>query len=124
GMGNFSFIPQTGSTYTAKVTYADGTNAEEELPPVQASGYALAVNNELEKQVFIQAFASDDLVKGQQVALIAQENGTVFYASKGKLAKNEIVFAVPREQLPAGVVQLTLFSPDMKPLAERSIFNS
>src|SRR5690606_16458523 len=81
------------------------------------------VNNELAKQAFIQVFASDDLVNGQQLTLIAQENGRVFYASKGKLSKNELVFTVPREHLPVGAVQLTLFSPEMKPLAERSIFN-
>lgn len=124
GMGSFSFIPQAGSTYTAKVTYADSSRAEQELPQVLASGYALSVNNELEKQVFVQAFASDDLVKGQQLALVLQRNGTVFYASKGKLTKNELVFSIPREYLPVGVVQLTLLSPEMKPLAGRAIFNT
>lgn len=124
GMGYFSFIPQGGSTYTAKLTYADGSEAEQALPQVQASGYALAVNNELEKQVFVQAFASDDLVKGQQVTILLQRNGMVFYASKGKLAKNELVFSIPREHLPVGVVQITLLSPEMKPLAERAIFNT
>ncbi|WP_353196988.1 TonB-dependent receptor plug domain-containing protein [Parapedobacter defluvii] len=123
GMGNFSFIPQAGSTYTAKVTFADGSETEQQLSPVQASGYALAVNNELEKQIFIQAFASDNLVKGQQLTLLLQQNGAVFYASKGKLTKNELVFSVPREYLPAGVVQLTLLAPEMKPLAQRAIFN-
>ncbi len=124
GMGSFNFIPQAGSTYTAKVTYADSSKAEQELPQVKTSGYALAVNNELEKQVFVQAFASDDLVKGQQLTLLLQRNGTVFYASKGKFAKNELVFSIPREHLPAGVVQITLLSPEMKPLVEREIFNT
>lgn len=124
GMGSFSFIPQAGNTYTAKVTYADSSKTEQELPQVLASGYALTVNNEPEKQIFVQAFATDDLVKGQQLALVLQRNGTVFYASKGKLTKNELVFSVPREYLPVGVVQLTLLSPEMKPLAERAIFNT
>jgi len=123
GMGSFRFIPQAGSAYTAKVTYADGSTGEQALPQVQASGYALAVNNELEKQVFVQAFASDDLVKGQQLAMLAQRNGTVFYASKGTVTKNELIFSVPRAYLPVGVVQLTLLSPEMKPLTERTIFN-
>lgn len=123
GMGNFSFIPQTDSRYTAKVTYADGSEAEQELPPVVASGYALAVNNEMDKQVFVQAYASDDLVNGQEITLLFQRNGSVFYASKSKLLKSEAVFSVPRENIPAGVVQITLFGPEMKPLAERSIFN-
>ena len=124
GMGNFSFIPQAGSTYLAKVTYADGSRVEEQLPPVMANGYALAVNNELDKQLFVQAFASDELVNGQEVTLLLQRNGTVFYASKIKQSKNELVFSIPREHVPAGVVQLTLFDAAMKPLAQRTIFNT
>jgi len=124
GMGSFSFIPQAGQTYTATVTFADSTAVEQALPPVQASGYALAVNNEMEPQVFVQAYATDDLVNGQQLTLVLQRNGTVFYASKGKLTKNELVFSIPREYLPLGVVQVSLLSPQMKPLAERTIFNT
>ena len=124
GMGSFNFIPQAGSKYTAQVIYADGSEAVQELPEVAVSGYALAVNNELENQLFVQAFASDDLVKGQEITLLLQRNGTVFYASKSKLTKNEAIFSIPRADIPAGVVQITLFDPDMKPLAERAIFNT
>ncbi|GGG78641.1 TonB-dependent receptor [Parapedobacter pyrenivorans] len=123
GMGNFSFIPQAGSSYLAKVTYADESQADTKLPEVMTSGYALAVNNELDKQLFVQAFASDSLVDGQEVTLVLQRNGTVFYASKGKQSKKELVFSIPRDPIPAGVVQLTLFASDMRPLAERTIFN-
>ncbi|MGK6350677.1 TonB-dependent receptor plug domain-containing protein [Parapedobacter sp. DT-150] len=123
GMGHFALIPQAGVTYRARMTYADGSEGEQELPQVQTAGYALAVNNELDKQIFIQASASDDLVNGQEVTVLLQRNGTVFYASKSKLSKKEVVFAVPRERIPAGVVQITLFAADMKPLAERTIFN-
>ncbi len=124
GMGSFNFIPQHGNRYVAKATFADGTTTEHDLPAIQASGYALAVNNELDKQLFVQAFASTDLVKGQEITLVLQRNGTVFYASKSKLAKNEAIFSIPREMIPAGFVQITLFSPDMKPLAERAIFQT
>lgn len=124
GMGSFNFIPQAGSTYVAKLTYADGTQAEHDLPAVQASGYTLSVNNEMDRQLFVQAFATDDLVKGQEIALLLQRNGQVFYASKSKFSKNEAIFAIPRENIPAGLVQITLFSPEMKPLAERAIFQT
>ncbi len=124
GMGNFHFIPQSGKTYTAKVTFADGSELLENLPKVQASGYALAVNNDLAKQIFVQAFASDDLVAGQEINLLLQRNANIFYASKSKFEKNEIVFSIPRDSIPAGVIQVTLFSSKMQPLAERTIFNS
>ncbi|WP_257669474.1 TonB-dependent receptor plug domain-containing protein [Parapedobacter tibetensis] len=123
GMGSFSFIPQVGQSYTAKLTYADGSESQENLPKVIPSGYALAVNNELDKNIYVQAFASHDLLQGQEVTLLLQRNANVFYASKSKFAKNEIVFSIPRENIPLGVVQLTLFSSAMQPLAERTIFN-
>ncbi|MBK1440582.1 TonB-dependent receptor plug domain-containing protein [Parapedobacter sp. ISTM3] len=123
GMGNFSFIPQSGSRYIAKVTYADGSQGEQALPEVAASGYALAVNNELDKQIFVQATGTKDVVKGQEINLLLQRNGMIFYASKSKLSKQEVVFSVPREHIPSGVVQITLFDAEMKPLAERTIFN-
>src|SRR3546814_90047 len=120
-MGSFSFIPQAGTSYTALVTYADGNRAEVDFPEVSASGYALAVNNQLDKQLFVQAFASDDLVNGQEISLLLHRNGTVFYASKSKQTKNEAVFSISRENVPAGVVQVTLFANEMA-VAERTIF--
>lgn len=123
GMGNFSFIPQADSGYTAIVAYADGSEAKVDFPAVSASGYALAVNNQHDKQLFVQSFASDDLVNGQEVSLVVQRNGTVFYASKGKQTKNELVFSIPRENVPEGVVQVTLFVADGLPVAERALFN-
>lgn len=123
GIGSFSFTPQAGQRYTAQVTYADGSQAQVDFPDVTPVGYALTVNNDADKEIFVQVFASEELVQGQEVMLLLQRNAYVFYATKGKLAKNKAVFSVPRENIPAGVVQLTLFSPEMEPLAERTIFN-
>ncbi|MFB2119016.1 TonB-dependent receptor plug domain-containing protein [Parapedobacter sp. 2B3] len=123
GMGSFSFIPQGGVSYTAKVTYADGSEAEVELPEVKTSGYALAVNNQMDKQLFVQAYATEDLVQGQEISLLLQRDGTVFYASKSKQTKGEVIFTIPREDVPAGVVQVTLFAAEQLPVAERTIFN-
>lgn len=122
GMGSFSFIPEPGIRYSARVVYADGSEADVDFPEVEVSGYALAVNNQLEKQLFVQSYASDDLVVGQEMSLVLQRNGVVFYASKSRQTKNELVFSIPRENLPAGVVQVTLFAGDQIPVAERTIF--
>src|SRR5690606_12252073 len=123
GMGSFSFIPAPGIRYTASVVYADGSEAEVDLPEVKTSGYALAVNSELDRQLFVQSYASDDLVAGQEMALVLQRNGTVFYASKSRQTKNDLVFSIPRENLPIGVIQVTLFAADDMPVAQRTVFN-
>ncbi len=124
GMGNFSFIPQAGQRYVAKVTFADGSETEEPLPEVMRSGYSLAVNNELEKNIFVEAYATDDLVEGQEIMLVLQRDAEIFYAAKNKFVKNVAVFSIPRENIPVGVIQLTLFSPTTQPLANRSLFNN
>nr|GFD16514.1 hypothetical protein [Tanacetum cinerariifolium] len=41
GMGRLSFTPAAGQRYHARVTLADGTNADYPLPAVQPSGYSL-----------------------------------------------------------------------------------
>lgn len=123
GMGVFSFIPQAGDSYKANITFEDGSDTVVVLPKVAPSGYALTVNNELEKQLFVQVYTSNDLIKGQEITLMLQRNGVVFYAAKGKIDKNETVFAIPKESIPNGVFQVTLLSPDIGPLAERMIFN-
>ncbi|WP_436831693.1 TonB-dependent receptor plug domain-containing protein [Parapedobacter sp. DT-150] len=123
GVGDFSFAPQPGSSYFAEETFSDGSRVEQALPPVKHSGYALAVNNELEERIFVQAFTTADLVRGQEISLLAHQDGEVFYASRNIQAKGEVIFSVPRAILPAGIVQLTLFSEAMEPVAERAIFN-
>lgn len=123
GMGNFTFTPAEGEQYTATVAFEDGSELTENLPEIQTSGYGLMVNNEIPNTVFVQVYATDDLVSNQEITLLLQRNGNVFYASKGKLSKNEILFSIPREHIPSGVTQLTVFSPDMDPLVERTIFS-
>jgi len=123
GMGHVLFHPLAGERYTADVTFADGSTKEIELPAVQASGFALTVNNDNEQIIYAQLFATDDLVKGQTVNMLLQRNGAVLYGSKARVDKAQLLFSIPRQHIPTGVAQLTFFTDDMVPILERSLFH-
>ncbi len=123
GMGQLLLLPEAGKTYTAHVTFADGSTTETELPPISTEGYVLSVNNSAEKTVFLKAATTPAQANGQVLSVIAQKNGQVFYAARVKQAKPEAIINIDRRMLPSGVIQLTLMDEQMKPVAERLIFN-
>ncbi|WP_316830660.1 carboxypeptidase-like regulatory domain-containing protein [Pedobacter aquatilis] len=123
GMGNFTLNAQPGKTYTAKIKFKDGSEKDFKLPTAQKSGYALAVNNLDTGKVVIKLLASASLTTGDELRIVAQQGGNVYYVSKAKVDKQVLLATIPRSKLPSGIVQFTLFSATNQPIAERLIFN-
>ncbi|MCZ4243455.1 carboxypeptidase-like regulatory domain-containing protein [Pedobacter punctiformis] len=123
GMGNFIFNMQPGKTYTAKIKFKDGSTKDFRLPLAQKSGYAVAVNNLDTAKVSLKIMASNDIVNGEELKVVAQQGGNVYYVSKAKMDKQVLLANIPRKNLPAGIIQFTLFSATNQPIAERLIFN-
>lgn len=123
GMGQLTLFAEAGKTYTAHVTFADSSTTETALPSVLTSGYVLSVNNSVDKAVYLKTATTPAQATGQPLSVIAQKNGQVFYAARIKQAKPEAGMSIDRSALPSGVIQLTLMDEQMKPVAERLIFN-
>ncbi|WP_443945081.1 TonB-dependent receptor plug domain-containing protein [Pedobacter sp. AW1-32] len=123
GMGSFVLNLQAGKTYSAKVTFKDGSSKNFRLPLAQKAGYTIAVNNLDTGRVILKIMGSASLVNGEELKVVAQQGGNVFYVSKAKMDKQVLVAHVPKKNLPAGIVQFTLFSGNNQPIAERIIFN-
>lgn len=122
GMGSFVFNAQSGKSYTAKIKFKDGSNKDFKLPLPQKSGYTIAVNNLDTAKVVVKIMASEGLVNGSELKVVAQQGGNVFYVSKAKMDKQVLMASIPKKNLPIGVVQFTLFSSTNQPIAERVIF--
>ncbi|MCX2573461.1 TonB-dependent receptor plug domain-containing protein [Pedobacter sandarakinus] len=122
GMGNFVLNTQPGKTYTAKVKFKDGSSKDIRMPLAQKSGYALSINNTDTAKVSVKIMATEDLVNGDELKVVAQQAGNVFYVSKAKMDKQVLSASVPKKNLPTGIVQFTLFSAANQPIAERLIF--
>lgn len=123
GMGSFTLNVQPGKIYTAKINFKDGSEKDFKLPIAQKTGYALTVNNVDTGKVSIKIMASASLTNGDELKIVAQHGGNIYYVSKAKVDKQVLIANIPRSKLPSGVVQFTLFSVTNQPIAERLIFN-
>jgi hypothetical protein len=128
GMGMLNFIPKAGKTYTAKLKTAvsDAKIATITLPQAQAVGYELAVDNVSNKdfvRVVVINNTPKDAATAKNVTLLGHQRGRFCFGSVISEAKKTSIIRIPRSGIPDdGIVHLTLFDPDGKPLSERLIF--
>jgi hypothetical protein len=122
GMGNFTMNMQDEKNYTAKIKFKDGSEKDFKLPVAQKSGYALTINNSDTGKVSVKIMATADLTKSDELKIVAQQGGNVYYVSKAKVDKQVLSATIAKSKLPAGIVQFTLFSATNQPIAERLIF--
>jgi hypothetical protein len=123
GMGSFYFLPEAGKTYSAKVTFADGSQNTFSLPAAVEKGIALAVKDTLDKiSIEIhsnQAYLQENMNK--QISVVVYGSGTVNTVNT-RLDSRRLGFDIPNNQFPTGVVLVTLFSQNGEPLSERLVF--
>jgi len=125
GMGVFAFTPQSGKTYTAKVTLADDLVVSEKLPVSADKGFVLAINNTDSTKLTIRVATNAATLQEKQNAafyLIGQSGGVVYFTSAGKLDNASFNINVPKNRFPSGIAQFTLFSATNEPLNERVAF--
>lgn len=126
GMGTVNFEPESGKTYKAHITYADGSEGIFDLPKAVDNGYVLSVNSMRDDKVFVSIIPGKNAANGAAslsgLTLIAQSGGELCYAGKSKDGATSFSAAIPKDKFPSGIVQFTLFSATGEPLNERLIF--
>ena len=122
GMGHFRLIPEITDNYTAHITFADGSEKAYPLPKVKASGYVLSVSNTDTDELKIRVSTTENAKPDEEITLIAQSNGQVHFVSKNKLTSKTFNASIPKKRFPTGILQLTLFSAQNEPVAERLVF--
>ncbi|HVS93508.1 MAG TPA: TonB-dependent receptor plug domain-containing protein [Mucilaginibacter sp.] len=124
GMGSFSFTPQVGQIYRAKLTYANGTENIITLPEAETRGIALSVNNDSISKASVRIIANPAYFqenKGKSYRLLIYSGGianTVNFRLDSSSMKMDII----KRRLFTGVATITLFSGSNEPLCERLIF--
>ncbi|TFF30382.1 carboxypeptidase regulatory-like domain-containing protein [Mucilaginibacter psychrotolerans] len=125
GMGVFRFVPMPSETYTAAITYADGTKATVSLPHASETGYALAITDADAQNLSVKittARATMQQYPNRVLSLVGQSAGKVYYAGRSTPGSREFTAIVPKSKFPAGIVQFTLFTDSGEPLNERLVF--
>jgi hypothetical protein len=125
GMGVFTFTPEDGKTYTANVTFADGSKASPELPKIRSGGIDLSLENS-NPGALILRLQSDtsflDAYKGKTFFIVAKSSGVICFAAKTLLLSRSYTASISKSKLPTGIVQVTLFSFEGEPMSERIAF--
>jgi hypothetical protein len=122
GMGSFIFTPIAGTIYQAKWKDGKGIAHTSELPTVKTSGTSLqVVISEKKRIVTIQSNAAEDRFK--ILHLVGTMNGGIAFKSEVNLAATKISRKViPTENLPSGILTITVFDADWNAIAERITF--
>ncbi|WP_428328696.1 TonB-dependent receptor [Mucilaginibacter sp.] len=126
GMGSFSFTPESGKSYKAKLTYADGSENTVDLPKAGNEGFSIAIDDTAKYALTVKilpgATAAAGTAQPGGLILIAQANGVVYYAAKSEPGTKDFTAHILKRKFPSGIVQFTLFSPAGEPLNERLVF--
>ena len=122
GMGSFKIKPSSSSTYTAYITFKDGSEKAIPLPKVKTQGYVLTADNTDPNELKIIISTTELDQPDSELTLVAQTNGQVQFVSKNKMNSRTFNASIPKSRFPTGILQLTLFSPKNEPVAERLVF--
>ena len=125
GIGNFNLQPQEGRKYKAEVKVAGTIAMTVNLPVPEPEGVTMAVNPNEPNQIHIQIAkksiaASDNLTA--EYTLVGQTKGVVFYRKEIAMEKDAFTLNISQQELPMGIIQLTLFDKNTIPVCERLVF--
>jgi hypothetical protein len=125
GMGSFEFEPEDGKTYTAKVTYEDGSTSNPTFPKVQVGGMNLSLDNSNPNTLGLQVQADAPFFKefkDKLFFIIAKSSGVICFAGRAVLGNATYNATIPKSKFPTGIVQVTVFTDDGEPITERIAF--
>lgn len=126
GMGTFSLKPLPGLSYHALVRGPDNTETRAEIPGSFETGVTLSasVNNDNVLSVTIRT-------NEKTLPLVLDEDLLLSISVRKELIKNVVLrinslastLVIPADDLPDGIIMLTLTTPGNHPLSERLIFS-
>ncbi|HEY9533849.1 MAG TPA: carboxypeptidase regulatory-like domain-containing protein, partial [Mucilaginibacter sp.] len=121
GMGSFLLKPEAGKTYSANITFDDGSTKTILLPKAADQGYVLSVYQPNNDSILVRVQASAPLLQST-VNIIAHTNGQVVLSSPIKVEKPITSIWLDKKAFPTGIAQFTLFDSSGEPLNERIAF--
>ncbi len=124
GMGRFVFTPEAGEAYRAEIT-VDGKKDIQlfDLPAAAKQGIVMSVNNLRDDRTFIQLTRSEGMDTTRAMGLTVMCRGRVVKFREVQWhGEQTVLFDFPKQELPEGVNQVTLFDTEGHVYAERLCF--
>jgi hypothetical protein len=123
GMGRFTLTPEEAKTYTATWKEEAGKHYTTPLPACKPQGVSLKLTDEEGNKRFIINRTQGVQEPMKQLHIIGYMNQhLLFQANVDFLNKITASGIFPTQNLPSGILQVTVFDSSYKPLAERITF--
>lgn len=120
GMGQFSFTPAAGDSYTAVIKTANGQSFTTPLPRIYEQGYVMQLQEGSNGTITINV--TSNLPAAQQVFLLAQSRQVMKVAERKGLTNGSCSFSIDKNKLDDGISQFTVFNEQRQPVCERLFF--
>lgn len=119
GMGSFNFTPETGKKYFIRLSEPtiDSTFL---LPEIYPTGTTMHLDKRDKESLYFKLSHSKEL-KQEDVYLRVQCRGVVCGMITARLNR-ELRIKIPLQELPQGIIEVTLFNSNLVPVAERLIY--
>lgn len=123
GMGKFELEPAANTTYYAEWKDEKGKSYKTNLPAARPNGALLQMIGSEKMQSFIVKRSVDATPELKKLYLVGNMYQQVVYKATINLTNNFMTSGtIPISELPSGILEMTLFDANWKPLAERIVF--
>ena len=123
GMGKLQFVPMADQSYYAVWKDRVGIENKTLLPKIATSGVNLTIEPGRSNRLFRVQRTKDVPSSLQQLTLVGQMNGDILFMAKLDLSdKESITSMLPLNKMLSGILQLTVFDANEKPVCERLVF--
>jgi hypothetical protein len=119
GMGYFTFTPQQGHSYTAKIIPLKGKLFNSPLPKAMDGGTALQV---LKNGALYTVQATTNLTDHQVLYLLAHTRNQTKITAEIQLENGKGLYSFEQSKLGDGISAITLFNKNGEPICERLVF--
>lgn len=117
GMGYFFIFPQQGQTFSASWEDENGNTYMSQLPEIKTSGVGLRVTIAGSNRIFlVKTFPSSSL---HAVHILGTMYRQKIFQLDQTLDDSQTEGTIPTASLPAGILTITVFDEQWKPVAER-----
>jgi hypothetical protein len=119
GMGYFFIFPQSGESFIAKWKDEKGSEHTSNLPDIKQFGVSMQIVVSGTKRIFNISAAPDVAAKLHTVTLIGTMNQREIFKVTKEISTGTAKGIIPTQDLPSGILTITVFDTAWSPLAER-----
>ncbi len=125
GMGKFIIKPEQGAEYYSVIKNQDGTEVRTELPKSYATGVTISSSFNSARDIVLTIRTNEStmpILKDRDLSLDFSARKEVLKTLQIKITSLSNKLVIPTDDIPAGILMLTLSTIETLPLAERLVF--